>query len=69
MLALRRSLRFVEGPALIWVKGSTRVLVRMAARALEIFVWSAAYALTKAAPDGSDVVYFAFGVCTDRWQR
>ena len=36
------------------------VLVLMGAHAAEVFVWSATYALTGAAPDGSDLVYFAF---------
>src|SRR5690349_10067103 len=36
------------------------VLVLMAAHATEVFVWAAIYALTNAAPDGSDLVYFAF---------
>ena len=36
------------------------VLVLMAAHTAEVFVWSAVYALTDAAPAGSDLVYFAF---------
>ena len=36
------------------------VLVLMAAHTAEVFVWSAAYAISNAAPDGSDLVYFAF---------
>jgi Ion channel len=36
------------------------VLVLMAAHTAEVFVWSAAYALTNAAPEGSDLFYFAF---------
>jgi hypothetical protein len=36
------------------------VLVLMAAHTAEVFVWSAAYEFTKAAPEGSDLFYFAF---------
>jgi hypothetical protein len=36
------------------------VLVLMGAHTAEVFVWSAIYALTDAAPQGSDLVYFAF---------
>ncbi len=36
------------------------VLVLMAAHTAEVYVWSATYALTNAAPEGSDLVYFAF---------
>jgi hypothetical protein len=36
------------------------VLLLMAAHTAEVFVWSAAYALTNAAPEGSDLFYFAF---------
>ncbi len=36
------------------------VLVLMAAHTAEVFVWSAAYAVTDAAPEGSDLFYFAF---------
>jgi hypothetical protein len=36
------------------------VLVLMAAHMTEVFVWSAAYALTGAAPEGADLTYFAF---------
>ena len=36
------------------------VLVLMAAHTVEVFVWSVIYALTNAAPDGSDLFYFAF---------
>ena len=36
------------------------VLMLMAAHMLEVFVWAAVYALVKAAPDGADLVYFAF---------
>jgi hypothetical protein len=36
------------------------VLMLMAAHIMEVFVWASAYALVKAAPDGADLVYFAF---------
>ena len=36
------------------------VAVLMATHTLEILVWSLAYALVDAAPDGADLVYFAF---------
>jgi hypothetical protein len=36
------------------------VLMLMAAHVLEVFVWAAIYALVGAAPEGSDLVYFAF---------
>ena len=36
------------------------VLVLMAAHTVEVFVWSVTYALTNAAPEGSDLFYFAF---------
>ena len=36
------------------------VLMLMAAHILEVFVWAAVYALVHAAPDGADLVYFAF---------
>ena len=36
------------------------VLVLMCAHTLEVFVWSAAYALLNVAPEGADLVYFAF---------
>ena len=36
------------------------VLMLMAAHMLEVFVWAAVYALVQAAPDGADLVYFAF---------
>ena len=36
------------------------VLMLMAAHMLEVFVWAAVYALVGAAPDGADLVYFAF---------
>ena len=36
------------------------VLVLMAAHTAEVFVWSVTYALANAAPDGSDLFYFAF---------
>jgi hypothetical protein len=36
------------------------VLMLMAAHMLEVFVWAAVYALVNAAPDGADLVYFAF---------
>jgi len=36
------------------------VLMLMAAHMLEVFVWAAVYALVSAAPDGADLVYFAF---------
>jgi hypothetical protein len=36
------------------------VLMLMAAHMLEVFVWAAVYALVHAAPDGADLVYFAF---------
>ena len=32
----------------------------MVAHTLEVFVWALAYALVGAAPDGSDLLYFAF---------
>jgi|SRR6516162_8113034 hypothetical protein len=38
----------------------TTVLVLMAAHTLEVFVWSLVYSLTNAAPEGADLVYFAF---------
>jgi len=36
------------------------VLFLMAAHLGEVIVWAFAYAVLKAAPDGADVVYFAF---------
>jgi len=36
------------------------VSVLMGAHMLEVFVWSIAYAAVNAAPEGSDLVYFAF---------
>ena len=36
------------------------VSVLMAAHAFEVIVWSLAYAIVNAAPDGADLVYFAF---------
>jgi hypothetical protein len=36
------------------------VLVLMAAHTAEVLVWSVAYAITNAAPEGSDLFYFAF---------
>jgi len=36
------------------------VLVLMAAHMAEVFIWSMAYAVTNAAPDGTDLTYFAF---------
>jgi hypothetical protein len=36
------------------------VLMLMAAHMLEVFVWAGIYALVHAAPDGADLVYFAF---------
>lgn len=36
------------------------VSVLMAAHLAEIFVWSMAYGLLNAAPDGTDLLYFAF---------
>ena len=36
------------------------VLVLMAAHMLEAFVWSLFYAVLNVAPDGADLVYFAF---------
>jgi hypothetical protein len=36
------------------------VLMLMLAHTLEVFVWSAAYAVLDAAPDGADLAYFAF---------
>ena len=36
------------------------VLMLMAAHMTEVFVWAAVYALVHAAPDGADLVYFAF---------
>jgi hypothetical protein len=36
------------------------VLVLMGAHTAEVFVWSAVYALIHAAPEGADLVYFAF---------
>ena len=36
------------------------VFMLMAAHMLEVFVWAAVYALVHAAPDGADLVYFAF---------
>jgi Ion channel len=35
-------------------------LVLMAAHTLEVFVWSVAYAIVNAAPDDTNLVYFAF---------
>ena len=35
-------------------------IVLMAAHMAEVFVWSVAYGLTNAAPEGTDLVYFAF---------
>jgi hypothetical protein len=36
------------------------VLMLMAAHMLEVFVWAAVYAMVNVAPDGADLVYFAF---------
>jgi hypothetical protein len=36
------------------------VVVLKAAHGLEVFVWALAYSVLGAAPDGSDVLYFAF---------
>jgi hypothetical protein len=36
------------------------VLMLMAAHTAEVFVWSVAYGLTNAAPEGADLAYFAF---------
>jgi len=36
------------------------VSVLMATHTLEVIVWSAAYAIVDAAPDGANLVYFAF---------
>ena len=36
------------------------VFMLMAAHMIEVFVWAAVYALVHAAPDGADLVYFAF---------
>jgi hypothetical protein len=36
------------------------VLMLMLGHIVEVFIWSAAYAATHAAPDGTDLVYFAF---------
>jgi hypothetical protein len=36
------------------------VLMLMAAHMIEVFVWAGIYALVHAAPDGADLVYFAF---------
>lgn len=36
------------------------VLMLMAAHMLEVFVWAAIYAVVNAAPEGADLVYFAF---------
>ena len=36
------------------------VLVLMSAHMVEIFVWSVIYAVVNAAPEGSDLFYFAF---------
>jgi hypothetical protein len=36
------------------------VLMLMAAHILEVFVWAAVFAFVHAAPDGADLVYFAF---------
>ena len=36
------------------------VSVLMTAHALEVIIWSLAYAAAEAAPDGADLVYFAF---------
>jgi Ion channel len=36
------------------------VLMLMCAHTLEVFVWSTAYALLNVAPEGADLVYFAF---------
>lgn len=38
----------------------TTVFVLMGAHMLEVFVWSIAYAAVNVAPEGSDLVYFAF---------
>ena len=38
----------------------TTVLMLMAAHITEVFVWAGIYALVHAAPDGADLVYFAF---------
>jgi Ion channel len=36
------------------------VFMLMAAHMIEVFVWAGVYALVHAAPDGADLVYFAF---------
>ena len=36
------------------------VLMLMAAHMIEVFVWAGTYALVHAAPEGADLVYFAF---------
>lgn len=36
------------------------VMMLMAAHMMEVFVWAAVYALVHAAPEGADLVYFAF---------
>jgi Ion channel len=36
------------------------VLVLMAAHTLEVFIWSLAYGVINIAPDGTDLMYFAF---------
>jgi hypothetical protein len=36
------------------------VFMLMAAHMLEVFVWAAVYGLVQAAPEGSDLVFFAF---------
>ncbi len=36
------------------------MLMLMAAHMLEVFVWAGVYALVHAAPEGADLVYFAF---------
>jgi len=66
MTALVRASRFtgsmgVSHPALLlsFVMIVT-VLVLMAAHLSEVVVWASAYAVLDAAPNGSDVVYFAF---------
>ncbi len=45
------------------------VLVLMAALVGEVFVWSVAYSIADAAPEGSDPFYFAFVNYTARRER
>lgn len=60
-VARRTTAKYTSRPSLrlIAVMIAT-VSVLMAAHAAEVVVWSLAYAIVDAAPDGADLIYFAF---------